>query len=251
MIVASIVLFAFSVYLLSQGTSEYSVNVDPGKSTTFTKTGVGAGDDLTYRVSFHQNFDLVASLISQNGSSYSVITFNQLPSGTNTILAPSSGNWTLNIVNHGAYEVNISVVYDSVTHSSVIIGPGNSTAFYDKSVSSGSNLVYSMGSNQVGNVTASLIAPGGTVHSSIHLSSATSGTATVIVPVKGDWLLQINNTGPLPVNLSVSLGDASIAALGLTVFGFVLLPAGIALLTAYAYALRREKKRRQMREFSE
>ncbi len=251
MIVASIVLFAFSVYLLSSGTSEYTVNTDPGKSISFTKPSVGAGDDLTYKISYHQNFNIVASLISQNGSAYSVITFNQLPSGTNTILAPSSGNWTLQIANHGGYDVNINVVYDSVSHANVIIGPGNATKFYDRSVTDGGNLVYSLTANQEGNISAILKAPDGTAHSSLHLASSTSGTATIIVPSAGDWTLLISNSGPLPVNLSVSIGDASIPALALTVFGFVLLPAGIALLSAYAYALRREKKRRLMREFSE
>lgn len=251
MIVASIVLFAVSVYLLSAGTSEYSVNTDPGKTVTFSKTGVSAGDDLTYKISMYQDFNLVASLISQNGTSYSVISFNQLPSGTNTILAPDTGNWTLELANDGSYTVNVTVVYNSLTHNDVVIGSGNSVDFYAPSVQSGSNLVYSISSNQVANVTATLVSPDGSPHSSIHLSSVSSGSNTIIVPASGDWSLKIANNGPQPVNLSVSIGDASYAALGMTIFGFVLLPSGIALIGAYAYEARREKKRRLLKEFSE
>lgn len=251
MIVVSIVLFAVSVYLLSTGTSEYTLNVEPGKTVSFSKAGVSAGDDLTYKVSFYQNFSLVASLISKNGSSYSVITFNQLPTGTNTILAPSSGNWTLSIANDGGYTVNINVVYASITHHNVIIKSGGSAQFYDPSVTSEGNLVYSMSANQVGNITATLIAPDGSPHSSIHLSSTTSGADTIIVPSSGDWQLSVSNNGEIPVNMSVSIGDASYPALGMTIFGFVLLPAGIALIVSYAYQVRREKKRKLLREFSE
>lgn len=248
MIVVSIVLFAVSVYLLSVGTSEYTVTALPSNTANFYKNSVRAGDDLTYKISYYQSVNLTATLISPVGTAYSVLNYTQLPTGPNKIIAPDSGNWTFELLNNGHYNVNVTITYDSTTYHDVNIQPFKTADFRDPSVKAQAEMSYTISSNQFPDVYAALISPGGNVHSSLNLSSIQSGSNTIIAPSSGVWNLQISNNGSLPVNVSVTIGDTSYAALGVTIFGFVLLPSGIALIAAYTYSVRMEKKRRRMRQ---
>lgn len=251
LILVSIILFAVSVYFLSSGTSDYQLNIEPGKSANFTKNAVGRGDDLTYKVSFYQSVNITASLYKGAESPFSVLTYSHLPTGTNDILAPTAGNWTLQITNHGSYAVNLSVTFHSLTHNNVNIAPGGSKYYYDQSVSAQGSMDYGLSLNQVPSLNVTLIAPDGSTHAITQLSNSLSGSQTIIVPTSGTWTLQATDNGNLPVNISVSYGDVGLAALAMTVFGFVLLPCGIAFVGMYVLAVRREKKRKRLREFSE
>lgn len=248
MIVVSVALFAVSVYLLSAGTSEYTVTTHPSGTSNFYRTSVHAGDDLTYKISYFQSVNLTATLISPNGTAYSELNYTQLPTGPDKIIAPDAGNWTFELLNNGQYTVNVTISYDSTTHSNVNIKPFNTADYHDPSVKAQSEMSYSISLNQVPDVYATLISPGGSVHSSLNLSSTQSGSNTIIAPSSGIWNLQISNNGSLPVNVSVTIGDTSYAALGITIFGFVLLPSGIALIAIYTNSVRMEKKRRRMRQ---
>lgn len=251
MIVASLVLFGVSALVLSHGTSEYSITVKPGSSSVLNKPGVSTGDDLTYKVSFYQNVNVTANLMEPNGTVYSSLSFYTMPTGSNSLLASVSGNWTLQIVNNGGYAVNLSLSLDNLNHNPVLINPGSKVEFYTNNVQSDSNIQYSMGLNLNPDLHTSLVSPDGTVHSYLNLTSVTSGSHTIIVPASGTWGLHVDNNGSLPVNVSVTIGDASYAALGMTIFGFVLLPSGIALIVVHVYAARQEKKRNRLRGFSE
>lgn len=251
MIVVSIVLFSVSVYLLSAGTSEYNVSTNPAKTSTFYKNSVGTGDDLTYKISFQQSVNLTASLISPSGSAYSELNYTRLPTGPNNVIAPESGNWTFQLLNKAAYAVNVSVIFDNVNYNDVSIAPFKSTSFQDTSVKAQDQMTYTINLNQKPNIQAELVSPTGVVHSWLNLSATQSGSNTIIAPNSGSWNLQITNNGSLPVNLSVTIGDTSYLAIGVTVFGFVLLPGGIALLLVYANSVRMEKKRKRLRDISQ
>ncbi len=251
MLTASVVLLATSVYLLSTGTSHYSTNVMPGNKTSFSKPSVGSGDDLTYKVVFYQSVDLAVSLAQQGGTTLSTQTFSKLPSGKETFSAPSAGDYTLQVWNHGDYAVNLSLTYNNSVHSNVVINSDQSRSFSAPNVTNHSSLSYSISLNEVTNLTAELVSPQGTSYAPSSMNGPLSGSGTVITPRAGNWSMQLNNNGDLPVNVTVSIGDIGMGTLGIIVFGFVLLPTGIAFLAMYVAVARREKKRRRLRELSE
>lgn len=152
---------------------------------------------------------------------------------------------------------SISMVQFSLgtsNYKNLQIGPSSTVKFYKNSVSAGGDLEYSLEPVSVNyttatgyNLTSYLISPSGQVFA--NSTMAGNGVSHVIIPAtSGNWtLVVINNNANSVANVSITYGQVDYFTIFTTVFGFVLLPSGIALVGLYYYSLREEKKRDRFR----
>ena len=136
--------------------------------------------------------------------------------------------------------------------NSVTIGPGSVHAITKINVSAGDDLEYSVSSQGSSlNISAFLVSPDNSSTGYLNISGGYSGSKVIVAPLSGNWTLMIRNNGNSQAVVDISLGDVSYLTLMSTIFGFVLLPSGIALLIIYSYARVKERRREKLRDFSQ
>lgn len=116
-------------------------------------------------------------------------------------------------------------------------------------VSQGDDLEYSVTpANGTPNITIYWISPAGHTYSNQTLKSGGTTTSVIVAPESGNWTFMVINNGNAALNATISLGDISYSLIYSVVFGFVLLPAGIAFIVLYFYIRRSENKMKKMME---
>lgn len=133
-------------------------------------------------------------------------------------------------------------------YNDIKINPGSSLTFHKNSVLAGDDLEYSVESSSSSyNISSYLLSPSGSHYA--NQSSVSHSVSEVIIPsTGGNWTLVIvNNDLSSPINVSITYGQVGYITIFTTVFGFVLLPSGIALIGLHAYASHSEKKRNRDR----
>ena len=127
MMIASLVLFSLSVYLVDSNTASASnVTIAPGNSYTLTKGYVSAGDDIDYTVTSNlAAFNITTHLAVDSISSFGNETAIQKSSITDVVVSHSSGNVSLVITNTGAHSISVDASLGTIgypTLLSVIFG---------------------------------------------------------------------------------------------------------------------------------
>lgn len=136
---------------------------------------------------------------------------------------------------------------NTVSHNNVSIPAGSSFSMLKGHVSAGDDIDYSVTSNLNGlNVTTYLSYDTGVTTTHVTSSNVSRVTSVVVAPASGNLSLVIVNNGPSAINVDISIGSVDYVTLMTTVFGFVLLPSGIALIGIYIYARRVEKRKEKL-----
>ena len=156
------------------------------------------------------------------------------------------------IVSVTLFSYSVYSIEQGITkQTNVTIGSGSVHTIKKINVSAGDDLEYSINSQGSRiNVSAFLISPDNSNVGYLNVSDY-SGSKVIVTTSSGNWTLFIKNNGNSQIVVDISLGDISYLTLVSTIFGFVLLPSGIALLIIYSYARVKERKREKLRDFSQ
>lgn len=122
LIVASIVLFAVSVYLIeSNTTSASSISIAPGNTYTLTGGFVNSGDDIDYTVTSNfSTFNITAFVSITSGTIFGNETAVKKSSLTGVYVSPGSGNISLTIRNTGTQTINIDASIGTIGYSTLL-----------------------------------------------------------------------------------------------------------------------------------
>lgn len=122
MILASILLFSASIYLIdSNVASQNNISIPAGSSYTLHKGTISAGDDIDYSVSSNLNgLDVAAYVLFDHGVTAGYTNSTNSTRLSNVIVSPVSGNASLVIVNHGTGTINVDASIGSVDYLTLI-----------------------------------------------------------------------------------------------------------------------------------
>ncbi len=137
----------------------------------------------------------------------------------------------------------------TLSHQPIVAGgtPINLTAVHG--VSQGDDLEYSITVTSASpNVTVYWISPLGSQFGNQTLKTGSTASSVFVAPVSGKWIFVAVNEGNSTANATITVGDISYTLIYSVVFGFVLLPAGIAFIGLYFYIRRHENAMRKMME---
>ncbi len=116
-------------------------------------------------------------------------------------------------------------------------------------VSQGDDLEYSITvASASPNVTVYWISPLLSQFGNQTLKTGSTASSVFVAPVSGNWIFVAVNHGNSTANATITVGDISYTLIYSVVFGFVLLPAGIAFIGLYFYIRRHENAMRKMME---
>ena len=116
-------------------------------------------------------------------------------------------------------------------------------------VSQGDDLEYSITITSASpNVTVYWISPLLSQFGSHSIITGSTASSVFIAPVSGNWTFVAVNHGNSTANATITVGDISYTLIYSVVFGFVLLPAGIAFIGLYFYIRRHENAMRKLME---
>jgi hypothetical protein len=121
-IIASMVLFSLSVYLVTSNTSlANNVTIAPGSSYTLSDGYVSAGDDIDYTVSTNlASFNITTYLFVSSGNSFGNGSATQKSSLTGVVVSPSSGNVSLVIKNTGSQSINVDASVGKIVYTTLL-----------------------------------------------------------------------------------------------------------------------------------
>ena len=122
LIIASLVLFSLSVYLVtSNTTSANNVTIAPGSSYTISNGYVSAGDDIDYTVTTNlASFNITTSLTVSSGTSFGNENATQKSSLTEVVVSPGSGNVSLVIKNTGSQSINVDATVGKIVYTTLL-----------------------------------------------------------------------------------------------------------------------------------
>ena len=122
LIIASLVLFSLSVYLVESNTaSAQNISIGPGGSYTLTDRNVSAGDDIDYTVtSTLTTFNVSAYLYVSSGSHFGSENATQKSSLTGVVVSPGSGVLSLTVRNTGSQTINIDVSVGTIGYTTLL-----------------------------------------------------------------------------------------------------------------------------------
>lgn len=122
MILASILLFSASVYMIDSNTAaQNNVSISAGSTFTLHKGLVSAGDDIDFTVTSNLNgFNITAYVLFDHGVTAGSTSSTNSTSISNVIVSPVSGNASLVIVNHGAGTINVDASIGNVNYLTLI-----------------------------------------------------------------------------------------------------------------------------------
>ena len=116
-------------------------------------------------------------------------------------------------------------------------------------VSQGDDLEYSITMTSASpNVTVYWISPLPSQFGNQTVITGSTASFVFIAPVSGNWTFVAVNHGNSTANATITVGDISYTLIYSVVFGFVLLPAGIAFIGLYFYIRRHENAMRKLME---
>ncbi len=143
----------------------------------------------------------------------------------------------------------ISLDTQTLSHQPIAVGGSNKIGYSVKGVSQGDDLEYSITvASASPNVTVYWISPLGSQFGNQTLKTGSTASSVFVAPVSGKWTFFAVNHGNSTANATITVGDISYTLIYSVVFGFVLLPAGIAFIGLYFYIRRHENAMRKMME---
>lgn len=121
-IVASLVLFSLSVYLIESNTaSANNVKIAPGSSYTLSNGYVSAGDDIDYTVTTNlAAFNITTYLTVSSGSSFGNESAVQKSSLTGVVVSTASGNVSLIIKNTGSQAISVDATVGKIIYTTLL-----------------------------------------------------------------------------------------------------------------------------------
>lgn len=122
LIIASLVLFSISIYLVESNTSSVNnVQIAPGSTYKFVNGNVTAGDDIDYTVTSNLiAFNITTQLVVSSSSPFGNETALQKSSLTNVVVSPSSGTISLFIKNTGNQTINIDASVGTIGYPTLL-----------------------------------------------------------------------------------------------------------------------------------
>lgn len=136
---------------------------------------------------------------------------------------------------------------NSVRNDSITIGPGSSYTLVKGHINAGDDIDYSITTNVNNiNVTSYLSYDTGATAAHVNATNTSSVTSTIVSPYTGNVSLVIVNTGSSTISVDASVGTVNYVTLVTLVFGFVLLPSGIALVGIYYYSRIVERRKEKL-----
>lgn len=122
LIIASLVLFSLSVYMVESNTvSTKSVSIGPGGTYTLTDKNVSAGADIDYTItSTLTSFNVTTYLAVSSGSHFGNDSATQKSSLTGVVVSPSSGVLTLTIKNTGSQTINVDISVGTIGYGTLL-----------------------------------------------------------------------------------------------------------------------------------
>ena len=118
-----------------------------------------------------------------------------------------------------------------------------------RGVLQGDDLEYSVTvTSKSPNVTVFWISPLNSQFGNQTLKTGSTSSSVFVAPVSGNWTFVAVNHNNVTANATITLGDISYTLIYSVVFGFVLLPVGIAFIGLYFYIRRHENVMRKMME---
>ncbi len=129
LIVASLVLFALSVYIIdSNAVSKKNITIGPGSTYTLVKGHVSAGDDIDYSIASPTglNATSISSYLSfDTGDTAGYVNATNTSSITNVVVSPYTGNVSLVITNNGPSTIVVDAsvgIVDYVSLMTIVFG---------------------------------------------------------------------------------------------------------------------------------
>lgn len=122
MILASLVLFSISVYLIDSNlVSSNNVIISANSTYTLPKGMVSAGDDIDYTINSNLNgFNLTSYVSYDSGATAAYVNATNSSSVTNVVVSQYSGNISLVVVNHGPGAINVDVSIGTVDYATLV-----------------------------------------------------------------------------------------------------------------------------------
>lgn len=122
LIIASVVLFSLSAYLVKSDTSSsHNIKISPGGTYALREGYVNAGDDIDYTVtSTIAAFNVTTQLSLASGGLFGNETATQKSSLTDVVVSPASGNVTLLIKNTGSQAISIDASVGSIGYPTLL-----------------------------------------------------------------------------------------------------------------------------------
>lgn len=120
-IVASVLLFGFSVYSIEHGVRTYHdvrILSGPGSSLAFTVNNVAAGNDIEFSVSGTNSslINVTGYLVAPNGDRMNSVSSDNGTSLSQVMVAGYSGNWSLVVVNHAKSAAVVDVTITDIPY---------------------------------------------------------------------------------------------------------------------------------------
>ncbi len=139
---------------------------------------------------------------------------------------------------------------DTYTYTDNHIAAGGSPfSLSVKGISQGDDLEYSVTMTSASpNVTIYWLSPLNTTFGNKTVTTGSTASTVFVAPVSGNWTFVAINHANATANATITLGDISYTLIYSVVFGFVLLPAGIAFIGLYFYIRRHENVMKKMFE---